>query len=342
MTSTKKFSRRQVIAGAVGAGVVAAGGGAYYSFLAPSGDVHEYAGHLVNDQRALRSGEVRVTFLGATTLLVDDGTTQLLFDAFITDISLRTAVFGELSTDEAKVDATLARVGADRIEAMFTTHSHYDHALDVAHIARRTGAILHGSPSTLNIGRGGDLPEAQLQAYQVDQPVKAGAFTVTALASKHSPGTKGGDGTPITGPLRQPARAGDFYEGGSYDLLVEHGGHSLLVKGSAGYRPGALDNVRADAMFCATAGSMGKDASFREQFYEQTIAKVQPKLFVPLHWNDFFHPVTGDLAANMKAIDDVTAGWNYLIDKFESSHCEFAPMEGYSSVILFGSTGRAA
>lgn len=345
MGSKKKLTRRQVLARAAGVGgvaVVAAGAGGYLGFLTPSGDVADYAEYLVDDQRALRLGEVRVTFLGTTTLLVDDGTTQLLFDAFITDISLSTAIFGKLRTDPAKVDATLDRVGAGRIKSIFVSHSHYDHSLDAAYIARRTNATLHGSPSTLNIGRGGGVPEAQLQAYEAGQPVKIGDFTVTVLASKHSPGTKGGDGTPITQPLRQPADAGDYLEGGSFDFLVEYGTHSLLVKASAGYLPGALDNVRADAMFCGTAGSVGKDAAFRSEFYAQTVAKVRPKLFVPLHWNDFFTPVTGHLRTNMKAIDDVAAGWDYLIDRLGRTHAEFAPMEGYSSIILFGQTGRAA
>ena len=231
-------------------------------------------------------GEVRVTFLGTTTLLIDDGTTQLLFDTFITDVPL------------------------------------------------------HGSVSTINIGRGGDVPEAQLEDFRLHQPVNLGAFTVTALASKHSPGTKGGDGTPITGPLRQPAKAGAYFEGGSYDFHIRHGAHSILVKASAGYLPGGLEDVRADVMFCATAGSMGKDASFRQAFYEQAVATVRPKLFVPLHWNDFFHPVTDHLEANMKAIDNVAAGWDYLIKQLRNTNATFAPMQGYSKVILFGSTGR--
>jgi L-ascorbate metabolism protein UlaG (beta-lactamase superfamily) len=341
----KKFSRRQVIAGAAGIGglaVAGAGTAGYFTFLTPSGDVADYAEYLVDDQRSLQAGEVRATFLGTTTLLVDDGTTQLLFDAFITDISLSTAIFGALRTDPAKVDATLARVGADRIKGIFVSHSHYDHSLDAPYIARRTNAVLHGSPSTLNIGRGGDVPEAQLQPYRVGQPVKIGDFTVTVLASKHSPGTKGGDGTPIKEPLRQPADAGAFFEGGSFDFLVEFGTHSILVKASAGYLPGGLDDVRADAMFCGTAGSVGKDASYRQEFYEQTVAKVRPKLLVPLHWNDFFTPVTNHLTANMKAIDDVAAGWDYFIDRLGRTHAEFAPLQGYSSVILFGPTGRAA
>ncbi|WP_162138918.1 MBL fold metallo-hydrolase [Gryllotalpicola ginsengisoli] len=341
----KRISRRQALgigAGVAGAVVVGAAAGGYLAFLTPSGDLKNYAEYLVDDQRELHSGEVRVTFLGTTTLLVDDGTTQLLFDAFITDVSLTRALFGTLATDRAKVDTVLSRVGADRVENIFISHSHYDHVLDAAYVARRTGATLHGSPSTLNVGRGGGVPESRLRGYDPGAPIRIGDFTVTVLRSKHSPGTVGGDGTPITHPLTQPAKARDYLEGGSYDFLVEHGADSLLVKASAGYLHGALDDVHADAMFCGTAGAFGKDAEFRRAFYEETIAKVQPKLFVPMHWNDFFMPVTDHLTTNFKAIDDVAAGWDFLIRKLNGSHAEFAPMEGYSSIVLFGPTGRAA
>jgi L-ascorbate metabolism protein UlaG (beta-lactamase superfamily) len=342
--STGALTRRQLIARGMGVGgtvAAAVGIGGYATFMTPSGDLRDYAEYLVDDQRCLQAGEVRVTFLGTTTLLVDDGTTQLLFDAFLTDVSLGRAILGTISTDGAKVDGVLALVGADRVAAVFVSHSHYDHVLDAAYLARRTGATLHGSPSTLNVGRGGGVPESQMQCYDVGRPVVVGAFTITVLASRHSPGTKGGDGTPIDEPLTQPAKGGDFLEGGSYDFLVEYAQNSILVKASAGYLPGALDDVRSDVMFCGTAGAFGKDAAYRAAFFDDTVAKVQPKLFVPLHWNNFFQPVTRHLEANFKAIDDVAAGWGYLIARLDEMRAEFAPMQGYNSVILFGPTGRA-
>lgn len=332
------LTRRQVIGGGAGvaaAALLAGGSVGYFRFLTPSGDVHDYTEYLVDDRHDLRDGQVRVTFLGTTTLLIDDGVTQLLMDAFITDVPIGTAIFGKLSTDRTKVDDVLGKVGADRVRAVFVSHSHYDHSLDAAYVAASTGATLHGSASTLNIGRGGGLEEQQMREYTVGEPLRIGDFTVTVLASKHSPGTKGGDGTPIPAPLTQPAKAGDYLEGGSFDFLVQRGGHSLLVKASAGYLPGALDDVRPEAFFCGTAGTASKDAAYRKAFYDETLAKVKPDVFVPLHWNNFFSPVTNDLATNWKAIDDVAAGWNYAIDQLKDMGSRFAILEGYRSIVLF-------
>lgn len=81
----------------------------------------------------------------------------------------------------------------------------------------------------------------------------------------------------------------------------------------------------------------------QRRFYYDLAVNASPRNVAAtrFHWNDFFTPVTGHLTTNMKAIDDVAAGWDYLIGQLNRTHAEFAPLEGYSSVILFGPTGRA-
>ncbi len=76
--------------------------------------------------------------------------------------SRRRALGRPVSTDPDAVDTALDKVGADRVRAIFISHSHHDHALDVTYIANRTEATIYGSPSTLNIARGGNVPEDRL------------------------------------------------------------------------------------------------------------------------------------------------------------------------------------
>ena len=91
-----------------------------------------------------------MTYYGTSTLLLDDGRTQFLVDAFLTRPS-REAVVESLTTgaaligsDPATVDAWTARPEVRSPAAIFATHSHHDHALDVAAVALRTGAQVHG------------------------------------------------------------------------------------------------------------------------------------------------------------------------------------------------------
>jgi ribonuclease BN (tRNA processing enzyme) len=57
----------------------------------------------------------------------------------------------KIQTDTAGVDAALSRAKVDRLEAEFVSHSHCDHALDVADVVQRSRAMLYGSASTLNM-----------------------------------------------------------------------------------------------------------------------------------------------------------------------------------------------
>lgn len=143
-----------------------------------------------------KDGSIKVTWYGTTMLLFDDGETQLLIDAFVTRPSTET-VFAkqEIQTNTAAVDALLSRAEfhfpPDRAEhhrlvALFTAHSHFDHALDVAYLAQQSDAHLYGSESTLNIGRGGGLSENQMTLYNIGEKLILGQFAVTVLPSKHS------------------------------------------------------------------------------------------------------------------------------------------------------------
>ncbi|HEX4246853.1 MAG TPA: MBL fold metallo-hydrolase, partial [Pseudonocardia sp.] len=129
-----------------------------------------------------------------------------MIDAFLTPVSfLDAAVRRGVSTDESVVASALDRVRADRVEAIFISHSHFDHAFDVASIALRTGATVFGSESTLNIARGGGVPEAQLRLFDLVTSVQVGDLAVRTLASRHSPNPVGGEGVTIATPLLQPA-----------------------------------------------------------------------------------------------------------------------------------------
>jgi L-ascorbate metabolism protein UlaG (beta-lactamase superfamily) len=212
----------------------------------------------------------------------------------------------------------------------------------VAHIATKTKAKLHGSASTLNVGRGGDVPEDQLVLFEPGKDYTIGQFTVSVVQSKHSPPMKGINddlGETIDKPLKQPASFRDYKEGGSFDILIKRDGHAMLVKPSANYVDGALDTVRADVLFLGTA-TLGKQTQkVQDAIYDQTVKKVQPQLVVAIHWDNFFLPLDEHLEMLGKFIDDIPAGFDYLINRLKADKILFGLMRGYQSVILFGKDG---
>jgi hypothetical protein len=113
----------------------------------------------VRDGELPTDGAVKVTFLGTSTLLFDDGTTQLMIDGFLTRPAKCAVLGGEIQTSRPIVEAALRQAGVEgeRLRAVFVSHSHYDHALDVADIVSRYAATtLYGSRSTMMIGAGGE------------------------------------------------------------------------------------------------------------------------------------------------------------------------------------------
>ena len=102
---------------------------------------------------------MKVTFFGTTTLLFDDGRDQILFDAHLTRPSLPRYVFGRGETDRAMAEELIRLHGIDRLRAIVVSHSHHDHVMDAPYLALRCGAELYGSASTLNVARGGGVPE---------------------------------------------------------------------------------------------------------------------------------------------------------------------------------------
>jgi len=106
---------------------------------------------------ASTASPVRVSFAGVSTLMFDDGETKFITDGFFTRPGLSRLLLARIATDERAVDAGLARLGADRLAAVVVLHGHYDHAMDAPSVARRTGALLVGDESALNVARGAGL-----------------------------------------------------------------------------------------------------------------------------------------------------------------------------------------
>ena len=236
---------------------------------------------------------MKVTCFGTTTLLFDDGRDQILFDAHLTRPSLPRYIFGKGETDRALADELIRLHRIDRLRAVFVSHSHHDHVMDAPYLATRCGADVYGTRSTLNVARGGGVPEERLHPFSGRESFTVGGYRVTALPSLHSrPTFLNNDlGQTIDRPLAQPARLRDYKEGGSFDFLVDAQGKRFLIRPSFNYIEGQLDGVSAEVLFLGVAGLAKADAETEARFFAETVDKVSPRLVIPLHWDNFFSPL---------------------------------------------------
>lgn len=256
---------------------------------------------------AASTGAVRVSFAGVSTLLFDDGETAFLTDGFFSRPSLSRMVLGTIRTDERSVDAGLTRLGARKLAAVVVMHGHYDHAMDAPSVARRTGALLVGDESVMNVGRGAGLEPNALRKAAAGDVMDMGRWRLTFIPSRHAPTpfSDGATGERIDQVLAQPARATAWREGEVWSLLVEHrSGHSYLVQGSAGYVEGALRDRKADVVFLGVGAAGKQSKSYRAKFWAEVPKAVGAKVVIPIHWDDFWQGLDQPLRAMPLLADD--------------------------------------
>lgn len=249
------------------------------------------------------TGTFGATFLGVATLLLDDGETALLTDGFFSRPSLL-RLLRPIAPDGARIDAALRRAGIDRLALVTPVHTHFDHAMDSAVVAARTGAVLAGGTSTAQVGHGGGLPADRVRVVTPGVAETYGAFTLTWIESEHCPPDRF-PGT-IDAPVVPPVKTGAYRCGEAWSILVEHtSGRTALVQGSAGFRRGSLAGRRADVAYLGV-GQLGvQSEDYLRTYWAETVEAVGAREVVLTHWDDFFRPLDQPLRALPYAGDDL-------------------------------------
>ncbi|MDH4073583.1 MAG: MBL fold metallo-hydrolase, partial [Gammaproteobacteria bacterium] len=277
------------------------------------GSVEDFAWQASITARDAGNG-VTVTWLGTTTLLFDDGETQVLIDGAFTRVgALDTLLMRRVSSDVATINYAMATYQMNRLAAIVPVHSHHDHAMDVGHIANRSTAVVLGSESTAMIARGADVPVDQYQVLASGEERKFGDFTIRLIASAHAPvGTGNREIFPgvIEQPLSQPARVSDYRTGVAWSVLLSHPRGTTLVQGSGGFIEGRLEGETVDVVMLGIAGLAGLGEDYTRRFWDETVTATGASRVIAIHHDDFTAPF-GVVRLMPDVIDNVlrTAGW---------------------------------
>tara|TARA_R110002049_G_scaffold9444_4_gene48043 strand:- start:10584 stop:11627 length:1044 start_codon:yes stop_codon:yes gene_type:complete len=266
---------------------------------------------------ATRETPVTVTWFGVTTLLFDDGETQLLIDGFVSRPTLADILLDRpVNNDAAKINYFLNEYEINRLAAIIPAHSHFDHAMDIAAIANRSSASILGSESSAHIGRGAGVPPDQIVVVADGADYTFGEFSVRFIATGHAPvGWRGAVPLPgaIESPLRMPAPVSAFREGGSYAIVVSHPSGSALVLGSAGLQPGKLDNLQVDTVFLGVGMIEGLGQAYIQDYWKYAVTATGAKTVVPVHFDDYTQPF-GNISLAPKVLDDFSVTARVLQD----------------------------
>ncbi|ACL03521.1 beta-lactamase domain protein [Desulfatibacillum aliphaticivorans] len=236
--------------------------------------------------------QVKASFRGTNCLVLKDGKSTLLVDPYFTRVDAKTVFLKKIQPNPKRIEKALNDAQVDQADAILITHAHFDHALDLAHVAKATGAVVYGCESVANVCRGGDLPEDQICVVDPQKPVEIGDFSVRFIPGIHlafpfilrlllRPGRK------ITAPLRPPARSSAWAEGQVHALHVTHPAGTFFNQGSANWVEGSLKGYEADVAFLGVGGLDLHKADYWDKWYAETAGYVNPKQIYWTHWDDF-------------------------------------------------------
>lgn len=211
------------------------------------------------------------SWLGVAGIQLRAGSQVLAIDPFFTRPRLA-QLLRPLESDSA-----LAAEKLPACDSVLVTHSHYDHLLDVPGVLRHTAAVAYGSANTCQLLLLSGIPEAQVKEVRLGQQLHLGAFQVEVIQGQHSsiPFGRLFNGSLPVG-LRYPVRLTDY----RMDVCL---GYRITVMGvrflvcAAAPRP-------ADVLFAVAQES--------KKYYLQLLKAARPRIFVPIHWDNFTRPLS--------------------------------------------------
>jgi L-ascorbate metabolism protein UlaG (beta-lactamase superfamily) len=167
-------------------------------------------------------------------------------------------------------------------------HTHFDHAVDAPAIARHFGCRAYGSKSLVNLmGLHGLADWAiEVEPYRT---YELGPFEVSFTPSAHSKLLLG-LAVPYDGELTcehlDSLSPGAYRCGRVWGISIAVAGVRFYHQGSANLLDDAIRERDVDVFLAGIAGR-----SFTDDYWRRILPKLNPRVIVPTHYDNFFRPL---------------------------------------------------
>ena len=177
----------------------------------------------------------------------------------------------------------------DKVDFILVHHSHFDHLSDVPYIAKKTGAKVIGTETTINILRAYGINNNQLYPVRGGEDYQFENFSVRVIPSIHSALNDKHylDSREYTVPPNAPLRVSEFIEGGSLMFLARFKDHDILTMGSMNFVERELEGITSDILLAGVNQSQLGLYNYNERLLKVT---GYPKTIIPTHWDNFRLP----------------------------------------------------
>jgi L-ascorbate metabolism protein UlaG (beta-lactamase superfamily) len=224
---------------------------------------------------------LELEWLGVAGYRLTYESVSILVDPYVSRVPLRNVILRRPALpDGALIDRHIGPASA-----VLIGHTHWDHAVDAPALAQRDGATVYGSTSLAHLMRLHGLESVVVEPHH---PYEIGPFVVRFVPSRHSKLVLGRR-VPFDGPLTcedvHALTPGAYKCGDVFGIRIEVAGTSLYHQGSAD-----LDDAQPiDPVDVFLAGIAGRQVTPR--YWERILPRLDPRLLVPTHYDDFFAPL---------------------------------------------------
>jgi L-ascorbate metabolism protein UlaG (beta-lactamase superfamily) len=238
---------------------------------------------------ALQAQRIILKWLGTAGWEIQFAQTKILIDPFLTR---RQAVGAEeWQTDEEAVLNVIS--GADYI---FAGHSHADHIADIPFIAKRFGAKVIGSRTTINLCLSAGVDKAQLTTISGGETLDFRDFSVQVIESQHAVLKRDGQrrqprSAEITSAVSSPILGKHFVEGGSYLYYFTFGKLRLLDQSTGNFIEENLYGLQPDVAILAENSNYD---------WTEAIKILRPKMVIVHHYDDWHVPLSSGMTAAVR------------------------------------------
>lgn len=234
--------------------------------------------------QALSAVEMR--WLGVASFLISDGESKILFDpAWTRPGVLHWMGMKEFKSDEKLVDTVLERIEVKTLDAVLVTHSHYDHIVDAAYVARKTKATFYTDTNFETVARANGWADLVTKPIEVNKSFQVGKFKITAYQRDHAHLIGSIDFVPGDVPKDFHFGFWDYKAGKTWIYLLEHPEGTILFHNTHDddqdlmkYRP---DVTSVDVLI---QGVTKSDTAPLVNGYAKTL---KPKVFIANHFDNF-------------------------------------------------------
>jgi L-ascorbate metabolism protein UlaG (beta-lactamase superfamily) len=228
---------------------------------------------------------LEVEWLGVTGYRLTYEGVSIVIDPYVSRATLLDLVLRRPALSDPALVARYLDVPG-RLAGVLVGHTHFDHAIDAPALVALHGCRAYGSASLRSLMRLHGLDSEVVSAGVV---YELGPFAVRFVPSRHSKLILGRR-VPFDGELTcehlhglSPAayKCGDVF-----GIRVDVAGVSLYHQGSANLIDDALRREPVDVFLAGVAGR-----SYTPRYWERMFAKLDPRLVVAAHFDDFLRPL---------------------------------------------------